>query len=404
MRRLTSQNPAFTRFWLAETATVLAYQMLVVAVGWQTYELTNSALSLGLIGLVQVTPVFLFALIAGHAADRYDRRRIALGSQVIQCGVAIAFAAASFADALSPALVYSGSFFIGTAQAFQSPSVRSLLPALISRSQLPGAIAWSGAARKVAVIAGPGLGGVIYLMGPAWVYASSALFFVLAGILFITVRMPGAGRTRAPVTLETLFGGITYIRNHSVVLGAISLDLFAMLLGGTTALLPIYARDILASGPSGLGLLRAAPALGAIIVSIVLVRAPLTRHVGRTMFVCIAVFGVATIVFGLSRSFALSLAALVVLGGADMISVVIRTSLIQLETPDEMRGRVTAVNSLFTNTSNQLGQFESGVAAALFGTVPAVVIGGMGTLLVAALWMRLFPSLYQRDTLSVRNA
>ncbi|MDB5926638.1 MAG: major facilitator superfamily 1 [Betaproteobacteria bacterium] len=401
---LSSKNPAFTRFWLAETATVLAYQMVVVAVGWQTYELTNSALSLGLIGLVQVTPVFLFALIAGHAADRYDRRRIALGSQLIQFLVAITFAVASLTDALSTVLVYTGSFFIGTAQAFQSPSVRSLLPALVQRTELPRAIAWSGAARKVAVIAGPGLGGVIYLLGPDHVYAISAVFFLVAGILFTSVSMPARARPRAPVTLDTLFGGITYIRRHRVIFGAISLDLFAMLLGGTAALLPIYARDILEMGPSGLGLLRAAPAVGAVIVSLIFVRAPITRRVGRTMFVCIAIFGVATIVFGLSRSFALSLAALIVLGGADMISVVIRTSLIQLETPDEMRGRVTAVNSLFTNTSNQLGQFESGVAAALFGTVPAVVIGGIGTLLVAALWMRWFPGLYQRDTLSSRIA
>ncbi|MGZ5146806.1 MAG: MFS transporter [Burkholderiales bacterium] len=400
----SSKNPAFTRFWLAETATVLAYQMVVVAVGWQTYELTNSALSLGLIGLVQVTPVFLFALVAGHAADRYDRRRIALGSQLIQCVVAITFAIASLTGALSTGLVYTGSFFIGTAQAFQSPSVRSLLPVLVQRTELPRCIAWSGAARKVAVIAGPGLGGVIYLLGPDHVYASSAVFFILAGILFTSVRMPAVVRPRAPVTLETLFGGINYIRHNRVVLGAISLDLFAMLLGGTTALLPIYARDILEMGPSGLGLLRAAPAVGAVIVSLIFFRAPLTRRVGRTMFVCIAVFGIATIVFGLSRSFALSFAALILLGGADMISVVIRTSLIQLETPDEMRGRVTAVNSLFTNTSNQLGQFESGVAAAVFGTVPAVVIGGVGTLLVAALWMRLFPSLYRRDTLSARTA
>jgi MFS family permease len=396
------RHPSFTRFWLAETATVLAYQMLVVAVGWQTYELTNSALSLGLIGLVQVTPVFVFALIAGHAADRYDRRRIALGCQAIQCLVAIAFAVASLTGALSTVLIYSGSFFIGTAQAFQSPSVRSLLPALVARRELPRSIAWSGAARKGAVVAGPGLGGLIYLLGPTEVYATSAVFFIVAGVLFTSVRLPAAIRARAPVTLNTFFAGITYIRHNRVVLGAISLDLFAMLLGGTAALLPIYARDILETGPAGLGMLRAAPALGAIIVSVLLVRAPLTRNVGRIMFACIAVFGVATVVFGVSRSFALSLTALAILGGADMISVVIRTSLIQLETPDEMRGRVTAVNSLCTNSSNQLGQFESGVVAALFGTVPAVVIGGIGTLLVAAIWMRLFPSLYQRDTLSAR--
>jgi hypothetical protein len=222
-------------------------------------------------------------------------------------------------------------------------------------------------------------------------------------VLITSVRVPYTFRAREPVTLVTMFGGIAYIRRNPVVLGAISLDLFATLLGGTTALLPIYARDILETGPWGLGLLRACPAIGAIVVSAAMVRAPVSHSVGRTMYACVAIFGVATIVFGLSRSLALSMAALIVLGGADMISVVIRSSLIQLETPDEMRGRVIAVNSLFTSTSNQLGQFESGVAAAIFGTVPAVVIGGLGTLLVAAVWIRWFPALYRRDVLSARR-
>jgi hypothetical protein len=231
----------------------------------------------------------------------------------------------------------------------------------------------------------------------------SATFFIVAGVLITSVRVPYAARAHEPVTLATIFGGITYIRRNRVVLGAISLDLFATLLGGATALLPIYARDILETGPWGLGLLRSAPAMGALLVSIVLVRGPHMRHVGKTMYCCVAIFGMATIVFGLSRSLALSLAALIILGGADMISVVIRTSLIQLETPDETRGRVTAVNSLFTSTSNQLGQFESGITAALFGTVPAVVLGGVGTLVIAGLWIRYFPALYQRDVLTQRR-
>ncbi|HEV7802723.1 MAG TPA: MFS transporter [Burkholderiales bacterium] len=397
------RRPSFTRFWLGETATVLAYQMLVVAIGWQTYELTDSALSLGLIGLVQFTPQFLLTLPAGHVADRYDRRRIALVCQTIQFVIAVMLAVASFTGALSTFLIYAGSFSMGIAQAFQSPSIRSLLPALVERSELPRCIAWSGAARKIAVIAGPGVGGLIYLLGGGYVYATSALFFIVAGALITSVRVPNSVRPHEPVTLETVLGGITYIRRNPVVLGAISLDLFATLLGGTTALLPIFARDILETGPWGLGVLRSAPAIGALIVSVAFVRTPLNHNVGRTMYACVAVFGVATIVFGLSRSFALSLVALIVLGAADMISVVIRTSLIQLETPDQMRGRVTAVNSLFTSTSNQLGQFESGVTAALFGTVPAVVIGGIGTLLVAGIWIRMFPALYQRDVLSVRR-
>jgi MFS family permease len=397
------KSPSFTRFWLGDTATVLGYQMLVVAIGWQTYELTDSALALGLIGLVQFTPQFLLTLPAGQLADRFDRRRIALVSQTVQLAIAVALAAASVSGSLGTALVYAGSFGLGAAQALQSPSLRSLLPALVERNELPRSIAWSGATRKAAVVAGPGLGGVIYLAGPSAVYVTSAVCFVVAGVLITSVRVPYTFRAREPVTLVTMFGGIAYIRRNPVVLGAISLDLFATLLGGTTALLPIYARDILETGPWGLGLLRACPAIGAIVVSAAMVRAPVSHSVGRTMYACVAIFGVATIVFGLSRSLALSMAALIVLGGADMISVVIRSSLIQLETPDEMRGRVIAVNSLFTSTSNQLGQFESGVAAAIFGTVPAVVIGGLGTLLVAAVWIRWFPALYRRDVLSARR-
>ena len=373
--------------------------MLTVAVAWQTYELTDSALSLGLIGLAQFAPVFAFALVAGHAADRYDRRRIAMLAQVLQCAVAITFALLSLTGALSQHVIYAGSFLTGTALAFQSPSVRSLLPDIVERADLLPCIAWSNAVRKVAVVAGPGLGGFAYVLGPAAVYAASAVCFIAAGILFASLRVQHATRLPAPATLEMLFAGIRYIRSHRVILGAISLDLFATLLGGATALLPIYARDILLTGPEGLGLLRAAPAVGGVVVSIVLLRVPLTHHIGRIMFACVGIFGIATIVFGASRSFALSLGALAVLGAADMISVVIRSSLIQLETPDAMRGRVSAVNSLCTSTSNQLGQFEAGVTAALFGTVPAVILGGLGAIVIAALWARWFPALYRRDTI-----
>lgn len=400
MSTASLQHPSFTRFWLGETATVLGFQMLVIAIGWQTYDLTDSALSLGLIGLVQFAPQFLFTLPGGHVADRYDRRRIVLLCQFLQLGIAVTLAAASFNGTLDTLHVYLGSLCMGVAQAFQSPCLRSMLPMLVERSELPQCIAWSGGTRKVAVIAGPALGGFIYLLGPGYVYAAAAICFIVAGVLITSVRVPHAVRAHERVTLATVLGGITYIRRNPVVLGAISLDLFATLLGGTTALLPIFARDILETGPWGLGVLRAAPAIGALVVSVALVRAPLVRNVGRTMYACVVIFGVATIVFGLSSSFPLSLVALTVLGAADMVSVIIRSSLIQLETPDHMRGRVSAVNSLFTSTSNQLGQFESGVTAALFGTVPAVVIGGIGTLLVAAIWIRCFPSLYQRDQMT----
>ena len=376
--------------------------MLTVAVSWQVYELTDSALSLGLIGLVQFLPVFAFMLIGGHAADRYDRRRIALLTQSVQCGVAIAFAVVNATGALSPYMFYVGAFAIGTAIAFQAPSVRSMLPDVVTREQLPRSIAWSNAARKIAVIAGPGLGGLLYLLGPHVVYATSAACFVVTALLFISLHIPPVAGPHAPVTLDTIFAGVRYIRSQPVLAGAITLDFFAMLLGGTTALLPIYARDILMTGPTGLGILRAAPAVGGVLASIALFYVPLTHHVGRTMFACVAAYGVGTIVFGFSTSLVLSLIALVVMGGVDMVSVVIRSSLIQLDTPDAMRGRVIAANSLCTNSSNQLGQFESGVTAALFGTVPAVVLGGALSIAVAALWMRWFPALYTRDTLSVR--
>ncbi len=394
------RNSSFRRYWLGETATVVAYQMLVVAVSWQMYQLTDSALNLGLIGLVQVTPYFLFVLLAGHVADVYDRRRVALVAQAIQLAVAAGYAVASITGTLTPLLIYAGSFCIGTAQAFQSPSVRALLPSLVGRDMLAQALAWSNASKKAGVIGGPAIGGLVYILGPGYVYGISAVLFIVAGVLFTLVRTPAPTVHREPPRLSTMFAGMAYIRRTPDVLGAISLDLFATLIGGATALLPIYARDILHMGPDGLGILRSAPAVGALIASVILIWMPLRRHVGRTMFISVAVFGAATTVFGVSTWFPLSLVALIVMGAADMVSVVIRVSLAQLDTPDEMRGRVSAVFSLSTSTSNQLGQFQSGVTAALIGTVPAVVVGGLGTLLIVAWWKRLFPALYQRQTLA----
>lgn len=377
--------------------------MLVVAIGWQIYDLTDSALDLGLVGLAHFCAQILFSIPAGHVADRYDRRRVALLCQLIQGAVAITMALANYGGWISSALIYACAFGIGTGMTFQSPALRAMLPGLVGDAVLPQAIAWDATMRKAAVIVGPALGGGLYVFGPTLVYAASALCFVVAGAVFIGIRSRPAVRRREPVTLRTVLGGFAYIRRQRVILGAISLDLFATLLGGVTALLPIYAKDILATGPEGLGLLRAAPAIGAVAASAYLVRWPLTRGVGRTMFVCVAIFGIATIVFGVSRMLALSLAALIVLGAADMVSVVIRTSLIQIETPDDMRGRVSAVNSLFTGTSNQLGQFQAGVMATLLGTVPAVVFGGAATLLVTGLWMRWFPQLVVRETLGEKR-
>jgi MFS family permease len=394
-------NSAFTRYWLAEVALALGQEVFLVAVGWQIYTLTNSALSLGLIGLAQFLPQFLLALVSGHVADSYDRRRVTFFCQLVKFGATGTLAAASFAGVLGSELIYTCVVAFGISHAFQQPALRALMPTLVAREILPQCIAWNSGVRKAAVIAGPALGGLIYLAGPVSAYAAAAVCFLGTGLLLASIKLAHAvPPAREPMTLTSLFGGINFILGRPVILGAMSLDLFAILLGGATALLPIYARDILDCGPTGLGLLRAAPALGAVLVSLAMVRWPANRHVGRTMFASIAAFGAATIVFGLSTSFPLSFVALMILGAGDMVSVVIRMSLVQLQTPDGMRGRVSAVNSIFTGTSNHLGQFESGLVAAWLGSVASVVIGGVGTLLVAALWIKWFPSLWRVDRLS----
>jgi len=393
-------NTAFTRFWSAETATVLAYQMVAVAIGWQVYDLTGSALDLGLVGLAHFGAQLAFSLPAGHIADRHDRRRIVLACQLLQTSIAVVLAVGSHAGWISVPAVYVLSFCIGTAQTLQSPSMRSMLPALVGQEELPRAIAWSATMKKAATILGPALGGGLYYAGAEVVYGISAVCFVAAGFAIISIRKAPARNQREPVTLAFMLGGFRFIRHHKVLLGAISLDLFATLLGCVTALLRIYAKDILHTGPEGLGVLRAAPAAGAVVASLYLARSPLDRHIGPILFSSVAIFGLATLVFGVSTWLPLSVGALCILGGADMVSQVIRASLVQLETPDDMRGRVNATHALFTGTSNQLGQFEAGVLATLIGTVPAVIFGGCGTLLVVVLWMKFFPSILHRQTLS----
>ncbi len=390
---------AFKPFLFGQAAAFLAYQMLVVAVGWQVYDLTRSPFMLGMAGLVQFLPQFLLTLVAGHVADRYDRRRIVIACLAVECATAAVLALGSFGNWLTVELVLVCACVLGAARAFESPTTQALLPTLVESALLPRCLALSASGRQLAVIAGPSLGGLLYIAGADAVYGASCLAYGAASILFLCIRSDAPPLRRQPVTMQSVFEGITFIWSKPDILGAISLDLFSVLLGGATALLPIYARDILFTGPWGLGLLRAAPAVGAFAMSVYLARSPLKRQVGRTMFAAVAVFGAATIVFGLSRWFALSITALAVLGASDMISVVIRSSLVQLETPDDKRGRVSAVNSMFIGTSNQLGEFESGVTAAWFGTVPAVVAGGVCTVLVVACWMRLYPGLANRQTL-----
>lgn len=394
------QHRAFLHFWASRLASMFAYQMVSVAVGWQIYALSGRALDLGLIGLVQFIPSLLFALPAGHVADIFDRRRISILCQAIEWLAIGLLALGSWLRWFDETAILVMLFLIGVAKAFEFPTMQALLPGLVPPALLPRAMAMGSSGIQAAMIVGPALGGFLYVAGADVVYTVSSLLCLLAvsQLYFAESEQPPV--KREPPTFKTLFAGIHFIRQRPVILGAISLDLFAVLLGGATALMPIFARDILHTGPWGLGLLRAAPSAGAVVMGVWLARAPLQRHVGRTMFATVAAFGACTIVFGLSQSFALSLAALVGLGAFDMVSMVIRGALVQLETPDGMRGRVSAVNAIFINTSNQLGEFESGLTAAWLGTVPSVLIGGIGTLLVVGLWMHWFPALRERAKLA----
>lgn len=386
-------------FLLGRLSSTVAYQMLSVAVGWQIYALTGSPIYLGLVGLAQFLPMCLFSLLAGHVADGYDRRMIFRVCQITQAIGVLVLAIGSFESWLSKEHILLIAFLLGAARAFETPTAQALLPNLVSPEFFPRAVAWSASLLQAGSIAGPALGGFLYTAGSAVAYTVMGAIY-LCGSLFVSlITIRNTPVEREPVSLKSLFAGIAFIRSKQAILGAISLDLFAVLLGGATALLPVYAREILFTGPWGLGFLRSAPAVGALIMSVFLARFPLRHHVGPIMFVAVVVFGLGTMAFAISTSFSFSLATLVFLGGADVISVVIRQSLVQAETPDFMRGRVSAVNSLFVGTSNQLGEFESGVTAAWFGTKTAVLIGGIGTIIVAVLWTRLFPALTRVDSL-----
>ncbi len=372
----------------------LAIQVQSVAIGWQIYEMERTPLALGLVGLCQFAPMFLLTLPAGDITDRFNQRRVyslAAGVQTLCSGL---FLALSIFRPGSAWMYYLVLVLFGASRGFSGPAGSSLLPFLVPPERLSRSIAFSSSFFTAATISGPALGGFLYSLGPVHVYSICIAGF--AGAALIVARL-GGRRFKPEETqasrYERVAEGVRFVRSRPVVLGAISLDLFAVLLGGATALLPVYARDILHAGPLGLGFLRSAPAAGAFSMAFFLTHWPIRTKVGARMFAAVAVFGVATIVFGLSTWFPLSLLALFVLGASDMVSVNIRGSLIQLATPDAMRGRVSAVNMLFIGASNELGEFESGTTAALMGTVPAVLAGGIGTLLVVALWMKLFPPL-----------
>ncbi len=378
--------------------SAMAVQIQNVAVGWLVYDMTRSPLALGLVGLAVFLPAVGFALVTGHVADHYDRRRILIGCYALTALTALGLLACAYTRA-DIRLIYALLLVFGVTRAFANPAGQALLPNLVPKHELGKAIAWGSSFWQTATILGPAIGGALYVFGDVVVFGAAALSFAVAAVMFLAVghRQPPAGD--ADIDWRTVMAGIRFIRSQPAIFGAISLDLFAVLLGGATALLPIYARDILQVGPSGFGVLRSMPAAGALTMALYLGWRPLQRHVGRRMFVAVAIFGVATIGFGLSKSFPLSLACLYILGAADMVSVVIRQTLVQAETPDGMRGRVSAVNAVFIGASNELGEFESGAVAALIGTVGSVVVGGIGTLLVAALWAQWFPALRDRDRL-----
>jgi len=388
---------SFRTFLWTRLLGTAANQMLMVALAWQMYDLTNRAWDLGMVGLMQFLPALLLTIPAGQLVDRVDRRAVLAASLVVQAIVAAVLTWASASGWVGRDLIFALCVAMGIARALQMPAQQAIVPALVPVSQLPRAFALTSTFLRIAIIGAPALGGFIYATGAAVVYGVCLVLFVVSMLFVGSIGRVPAPESKERVTVATLLAGFGFIWRKKPVLGAISLDLFAVLLGGATALLPIYAKDVLATGPWGLGLLRGASSVGALAMALVLARSPLHRHVGRRMFVSVAVYGLAIIVFGLSHDFTLSLVALAVSGGADMISVVVRQTLVQIDTPDAMRGRVSAVNSTFIGASNELGEFRAGTVAEWMGPVGAVVVGGVGTLLVAALWVRWFPSLAHRD-------
>jgi MFS family permease len=376
----------------------MAIMMFSVAVGWQIYGLTHSAFALGMVGLAQFLPAFLLTLPGGLAADRFNRRTVMLAAYGVEAAVGATLTAIALHPSPRAGWIFAVLAFIGVGRAFMSPASGSLLPLLVEPAHFPRAVAWTSTAFQTATIVGPALGGVLYAVGPVFVYATATTLLAIGFLCISLLRGRWHVQGNAP-GWQGILEGVRFVFAKKAILGAISLDLFAVLFGGATALLPIFARDLLHTGPWGLGLLRSSPAIGAALVAVWLAHHPIRGRAGVRMFACVALFGLCTIVFALSRSFWLSLVSLIALGGADMVSVVVRGTLVQVSTPDAMRGRVSAVNMLFIGASNELGEFESGITAAWLGTVPATVLGGVGTLVVVALWWRLFPTLRRANRL-----
>ncbi len=386
---------AFTMFLVGRIVSILSFQMLVVAIGWQLYVMTDRPLDLGLLGVAQFVPMLLLTPIVGHVADRYDPRTI-----LVLCQLGEAFAAAilmigTLMGWLDPLTIYVIMALVGAGRAFEIPTMVAIIPALVPRPVVPVATAWFASSNQLGSIVGPILGGLLYELGPGTVYGLAVGFWFLGASLIFLIQMDHVPRASEPVSLRSLTGGFRFVWRDRVILGTISLDMCAVLLAAVPALFPVFARDILATGPWGLGFLRAAPGVGAFAMSVTLARWPLTLPIGKVLFAVLGTFGLAIMVFALSSNLILSLIALAVMGASDVVSVVIRFSLVQLRTPAEMRGRVSAVNGLFTGTSNYLGDFRAGAVANVFGAVPAVLIGGVCVFAMAVLWMFLFPRLWR---------
>ncbi|HEX4593052.1 MAG TPA: MFS transporter [Bryobacteraceae bacterium] len=403
--RAAFRYPNFRYLTTARFLSAAASEMQAVAVGWQILSLTHRPLDLGLVGLAQFAPGILLFLFTGHTADRVSRQRILLacygGFSV--CSLLLLVLTLRGLSSVWP--IYAVLLGNGVVRAFLGPASQAFLPLLVAEEHFPNAVAWDSSIFKTATILGPVVGGVVYGIAgsPEPVYSTAAVAYLIGLVLISRIRLRAAVRPRPAPSVAIVLEGLRYIWNNKLILGSISLDLFAVLLGGAVALLPVYASEILKTGAYGLGLLRSAPGAGAVLMAILLARFPLRRRVGFTMLSCVFGFGAFTVVFGLSRNLALSLAALALIGALDMVSVFVRQTLVQLATPDDMRGRVSAVNWIFIGASNELGQFESGITAQWFGTVPAVVLGGLGTIAIVLLWSWLFPTLRRVDQLAFKR-
>jgi len=392
-------NRQFSQYWIGQMCGSMAQQMLLVGLGWQVYLLTESALALGLVGLARYLPQLILTVHAGHMADRHSRVKLMLFSRALMGCAILTLGLTSYFGTITANIIYAACVAMGVSQTYGMPAGAAVIPNLVNKSELTQAMTVTAAGREFCTIVGPALGGFIYILGASTLYFSSLLLLLVSlVVIFLMPEIPQI-RDKGRTNISELLAGFSFVWRTKTILGAVSLDMLAVFIGSVTALLPMVAKDILETNSAGLGLLRSAPAVGALLMSLVLARYPIKRGAGRKFYLAVAFFGLGTIGFGLSETFALSFAMLFVLGAADMVSMVVRSTLVQVETPDAMRGRVSSVNSLYISTSNELGEFESGALAAVVGAAPAILIGGVGTLILTALWIPLFPTLWQRDAL-----